>query len=981
MRKYIFILFLLFFISVDGAYADDTEIFKVRVDPNVLIIMDNSGSMNEVIYHKNYNPLINYSGGFTSGSIYRLYHSNYQFMDYTANGKTISLLYGPGDDNSGVRYNGNYLNWIFWHATNEEISQLSTQSNKTRIQVAREVLTYIINNTSGVRFGLMQFDTTTTDHGGMLLAECGSSKETLLNAVGNLRAVTWTPLSETMVEAWDYFSGSNKSYYRGSKYNSPIEYYCQKNFIILVTDGEPTRDWTFPDWVLPAIAGHYDPTPQSGNSGYPYYLDGVAWYLNNTDARKNLAGLQNVSTYTIGFNSDHPLLKRTAEKGGGLYFTADNKEELFKAIEKVLIDVSERCYSFTSPSVPAVRTVHGNYVYITSFEPNDTPFWKGYLKAYQLEPDGTLKVDESGNPSPESLEWDAGEKLVDPELWKYNSSALRNIKTYINGTMKAFTIDNISNNDLKVTDDIFREKLIAHIRGRDAFDIDKDGVTDEERAWKLGDIFHSNPIIVGSPSRFFKDEGYSGPGGFYEKNKKRTKIIIVGANDGMLHAFNAGNWDESKADHDEGTGIEEWAFIPPSVIKNLQWMVSTHTYYVDSSPKVADVWFDDNNDGVKIADEWRTVLICGLRKGGKHYFALDITDTRNPKFLWEFPSTDEILNELKLGESWSEPAIGKVKLEGKEKWVAFIGGGFDSKEDRKNGESQATEGKGLFIIDIKTGSLITKISGLEGMNYSFPSPPTAVDINLDGYIDRVYIGDMAGQMWVFDVSSENKNEWTGKRLFVAPATPAEKHPIYYQPAVAFDQNKIPWVYFGTGDRENPNDSTNPPERFYAIKDDGQGSYPRREGDLKDLIGLGENTFAKVVDPYKGWFIKLEKADGKHEKVLAKPAVFNRLVYFTTYSYKQTNDPCKVTGDAKLYIVEYLSGGGALFVDDLTDLLGPASNRSMIIGEGIPSAPVISVNMNGEASVIVGTTTGQVFSQKAFSLSKNKGLLYWREVIQ
>ena len=969
--KYILILFILIYIPLNKLYADDTEIFTVRVDPNILIIMDNSGSMNEVIYHKNYSPFTTYAGNFTSGSIYRMYHSDYQFMNYTANGKTISLLYGPGDDNWGVRYNGNYLNWIFWHATDEEISQLSTQSNKTRIQVAKEVLTYLINNTNGVRFGLMQFDTASTDHGGMLLAECGSSKEILLNAVGNLRAITWTPLSETMIEAWDYFRGSNKSYYRNAKYNSPIQYYCQKNFIILVTDGEPTKDWTFPDWVLPAIEGRYDSTPQSGNSGFPYYLDGVAWYLNNTDARNNLVGLQNISTYTIGFNSDHPLLKRTAEKGGGSYFIADNKEQLINALESVLNEISLRSYSFTSPSVPAVRTIYGNYVYITSFEPNETPFWKGYAKAYRLEKNGTLKVDESGNPSPESLIWDAGEKLVNI------SSTARNIKTYINGNMKAFTIDNINNNDLGITDNTLREKIIAHIRGTDPFDIDYDGLKDEERAWKLGDIFHSNPVIVGSPSKFFIDEGYNGPGGFYERNKKRTKIIIVGANDGMLHAFNGGNWDESIADHDEGTGIEEWAFIPPSILKNLKLMISTHTFYVDSSPKVADVWFDNNNNGVKDVDEWRTVIICGLRKGGKHYFALDITDTKDPKFMWEFPSSVEILS--KLGESWSEPAIGKVKLEGKEKWVAFIGGGFDPNENRKNGTSRATVGKGLFIIDIKTGSLIKEISGIEGMNYSFPSPPAAVDINLDGFIDKVYIGDLAGQMWVFDVSSEDIANWTGKRLFVAPATPTEKHPIYYQPAVAFDQNKIPWVYFGTGDRENPNDSTNPPERFYAIKDDGQGVYPRREENLKDLIGLGENTFTKVVDPYKGWFIKLDKTDGKHEKVLAKPAVFSRLVYFTTYSFKQTNDPCKVSGDAKLYIIEYQSGGGAILVNDYSDLLGTASDRSKIIGEGIPSSPVISVNMDGEASIIVGTTSGQIFSQKVFS--PNKKFFYWREVIQ
>ncbi len=979
MLRYIGILCLLTFISVNGAFADDTEIFAVRVDPNILIIMDNSGSMNEVVYHKNYNPLTTYTGDYTPGRIYYRHNVSYQLIDTTVNGRTVRLLWGPGDDNAGVRYNGNYLNWIFWHASDIERSQIGEQSNKTRVQVAREVLKNLINTTTGVRFGLMQFDTITTgkDHGGMLLAECGSSIGTLLTGIDNLKALTWTPLTETMVEAWEYFRGSNKSFYRNAKYASPIQYYCQKNFIILITDGEPTRDWTFPHWVLPAIRGQYDTTPQPGNSNYPYYLDGIAWYLNVNDARDNLEGLQNVITYTIGFGIDHPLLSSTASKGGGLYFNADNAEQLTNELEKVLIDIKDRSFSFTSPSVPAVRTVYDNIIYITSFEPNETPFWKGDLKAYRLEEDGTLKVDGRGNPDWYSLIWSANDML------KTNPSGGRNIKTYIGGEMKSFTAANLTNADLDVGDDATRWRLIAHIRGVDVLDIDpKDEETNVDRLSKLGDIFHSNPVIVGSPSKFFKDEGFDGPGGFYETKKKRTKVVIVGANDGMLHAFNAGNWDESKppqGGYDVGTGVEEWAFIPPSVLKNLKQMVSSHTYYVDSSPKVADVWWGDlNSNGKKDPGEWRTVLVCGLRKGGKHYFALDITDTKNPVYLWEFPAPGDTATLAKLGESWSEPTIDRVKLRGKEIWVAFIGGGFDPTETKVK---DASVGRGLFVIDIKTGSIIKELSGYEGMKYSMPAPPTAVDMNLDGYVDRVYIGDLGGQMWVFDVSSGDKEEWTGKRLFQAPATPTQKHPIFYQPALAFDRYKVPWVYFGTGDRENPNDSTNPPERFYAVKDDGQGPYPRKEGNLKDLIGLGQNTFVGVTDPQKGWFIQLEKAGGKHEKVLAKPTVFNRLVYFTTYTYKQTNDPCRVDGDAKLYIVEYLSGGGALLVDEITDFSLTPSERSKMIGDGIPSAPVISINLKGKASIIIGTTSGQISSQKGFSSTTNKGLLYWREVVR
>jgi type IV pilus assembly protein PilY1 len=302
--------------------------------------------------------------------------------------------------------------------------------------------------------------------------------------------------------------------------------------------------------------------------------------------------------------------------------------------------------------------------------------------------------------------------------------------------------------------------------------------------------------------------------------------------------------------------------------------------------------------------------------------------------------------------------------------VAFIGGGFDYTNNT---------GKAFFVIDIKTGNIIKEFSGIEGMNYSFAAPPTAVDTNLDGFIDKIYIGDLGGQMWVFDVSfdgasKKSDSRWSGKRLFAAPSS---DYRIYYQPAVAFDRYGIPWVYFGTGDREYPNNLSGPRERFYGVKDDGV-NYMRSETNLLDVTS--SNTFTPTSQ--SGWYIQLEKpADkSKSEKVLAKPVVFNKLVYFTTYAYSATVNPCSVPGEAKLYIVEYLSGGGAFTADGLVDLEGDPRTRSQIIGPGAPSTPVITVDVKGKASVTIGTTGDQVLSTPIFSPSKSKETLYWREVI-
>jgi type IV pilus assembly protein PilY1 len=456
----------------------------------------------------------------------------------------------------------------------------------------------------------------------------------------------------------------------------------------------------------------------------------------------------------------------------------------------------------------------------------------------------------------------------------------------------------------------------------------------------------------------------------------------VGANDGMLHAFNA------------DTGLEAWAFIPNGVLKNLQLltaagntMLSIHTYYVDSSPKVADAWlYGDATDQSKTKDQWKTVLVCGLRKGGKTYFALDITDTLNPQYLWEFPTDPGILS--KVGQSWSEPAIGRVKIELNgdlyERWVAFMGGGYDA---------SGSSGNTFLVVDIKTGSLLWQYppNGQTDPNMSYPlaAPPSAVDTNSDGFIDKVYIGDVGGQMWSFDVSfnavtKKSNSLWTGTRLFTTPV--GEKHPIYYQPAVTVDRHQNIWIYFGTGNREDPMNVLSQNERLYAVKDDGDGNYPRTESDLADVTS--NNSYLPSVTK-KGWYIKLQNSSNPitgekdYEMVLAKPNIFNQIVYFTTYTYIDFPDPCSIQGTGKLYGLEYRSGGGALNLGDffVIDPNQTPTSRSIDIGSGVPSAPVISINSQAKATIYIGTTSGKFYSSRVSSPPSQNQPLYWREVVR
>ena len=203
-------------------------------------------------------------------------------------------------------------------------------------------------------------------------------------------------------------------------------------------------------------------------------------------------------------------------------------------------------------------------------------------------------------------------------------------------------------------------------------------------------------------------------------------------------------------------------------LKNLTALSGTRDYYVDGSPIVADV---------KTGGSWKTIAIFGLRRGGNYYYALDITSPTNPSTLWSFTDTN-------LGETWSEPAIGKIKMQdGTDKWVAFVGGGFDTNFANYSAGSKVSEA--FFAIDLVTGAKLWEYYNATGstddrqyMNFSVPAAPSAVDLNGDGYIDRVYIADFGGQIWKFDVAPTGgtivagglATNWTGKRLFIAASS-------------------------------------------------------------------------------------------------------------------------------------------------------------------------------------------------------------------
>jgi type IV pilus assembly protein PilY1 len=506
---------------------------------------------------------------------------------------------------------------------------------------------------------------------------------------------------------------------------------------------------------------------------------------------------------------------------------------------------------------------------------------------------------------------------------------------------------------------ITRDALIDFIRGIDSIDEDADTNVTEEREWKLGDIFHSSPVLVTPPISPSSDTSYTA---FRDAQKNRTTILLTAANDGMLHAFQ------------ESDGTELWAFIPPDQLGRLKLVAQSfgsHPYFADSSPVVADV---------KISGAWKTIAIFGERRGGRSYFALDITDTTNPQYLWSF-------TDSKMGETWSEAAIGKVKMaDGTTKYVAIVGGGYDTDDNN-------ITGKAVLAIDLATGTKLweyynnSSSNDRQYMNFSLAANATITDLDRDGYIDRIYIGDVGGQLWKFDLSAAATlsgglvNNWTGKRLFDAPPTaqtpPAGEYyaenPIYGAPIPAFDEQKNLWVYFGTGDRNHPNKSSS--NRFYGIKDNvgmTNGS-PLTEANLVNVTSSNANAT-------QGWYFILADT----EKVLASADVFNKVVFFSTFTPTSIAACASGGGAAKLYAVQIATGYAAVDFNLGVALASTdaSTTRSKTIGTGIPSKPVIVLTESGatiSTSVIAATTSQQLPSNPAPPPSAMRKVLYWRDM--
>lgn len=376
-------------------------------------------------------------------------------------------------------------------------------------------------------------------------------------------------------------------------------------------------------------------------------------------------------------------------------------------------------------------------------------------------------------------------------------------------------------------------KRLDYIRG----DQSLEGKGFRQRSTVLGDIVNSGPVIVaGAQYLGYMADALEGSGSNYSQfQTKQSKVrqqIYVGANDGMLHAFDA------------NTGMETFAFVPSAVIEHLNQLTFpgyNHRYYVDGSLSVSDVFFDGS---------WHTVLVGTLRAGGRSLFALDVTNPDDIQLLWEFSDTnpdtlDEKTKLSDLGYSFPEPAIARLHSD---QWAVLMGNGYDS--------ANSASGKAvLFILDIKTGKLISKLEAQgNDKDYNGLSSVRIADYNADNVADYAYAGDLQGNLWRFDLLSKNRNQsaplgrsddgpavagqfsvsFSGKPLYTAVSEDGKAQSITAVPSlVAHPTQKGYLIAFGTGRYLGESDKSNVDvQTLYGIWDtQTQGEVSHNTRDL------------------------------------------------------------------------------------------------------------------------------------------------------
>lgn len=731
----------------------------------------------------------------------------------------------------------NFANWFTYH--------------RRREYVAKSAIARVINNLRGVRVGILGINGTII----VPLKPLGvwrsgvyfDQRDDLLAELYAYDSNGGTPLREGLNDVGQYYKDNSLSlvHYEGdSVAGDERPYYseadggaCQQSFTIVMTDGYYSRDED--DLGADNADGDNNTAWDGGFYGdtLSETLADVAMKYYETDLRTALPNLlndperlnasaidtarhQHMVTFGVAFGvtgnldpedyNDDPLspdfmkdssgdypswptsisvrskatiddLYHATVNGRGDFLTARDPEELAKSLIALMNNILARLGSAAAVSING-DSLYGKIsdevlMFQASYKTND---WSGDVKAYEVNT-------ATGKVNLENPKWSAADSLA-AQTW-----SSRKILTYDGSSGAEFDPDETAI-DWNASLGSDYANIINYVRGQP--DIPGFRIRNQ----LLGDIVHSSPV--------FEDD-----------------FVYVGANDGMLHAFeiNVATVSGTKL----VSGVETFAYVPSFVHQNLVNLTETamvHKFFVDLTPTIA------SGEGLLGGSGSETILVGGLGKGGKGYFALDITDPANmgaDDVLWEFPNDATSSEVSDMGYSFSKPVVVQTNsTTASEAWVVIAGNGYDSPGGRAV----------LYILNPSTGEVTRKIPTLASDSDNGLSSPIAVDVNYDRKVDFVYAGDLKGNMWKFDLTGASASEWSvayyniassaNAPLFQAKRSDGSTQPITTKPEVTFhpEQNGF-LVFFGTGKFLGQSDFTDERvQTVYGIWDYGDRIY-------------------------------------------------------------------------------------------------------------------------------------------------------------
>ncbi|WP_161631564.1 pilus assembly protein [Rhodoferax saidenbachensis] len=902
-----------------------------------------------------------------------------------------------------------------------QIDSMVTSPN-TKMNIAKRVVTNLVNNNPDIRFGLFSFEDKVGSIGGpergqgsikradikdltartypsptpnTTAAMAATNKASLIAAISALNGRTSTPLGEGLLEITRYFGGMSSLYKTGT-YTSPIQYRCQKNFALVITDGDATDDETFAAQTytsrdatgaattrtmnvctvgdgtttgndqtvncpagLETTSGTFTAAASFGDgTNRPRALRDIAKFGQVADLRVGGTDLdgrsfdaspffkQNLATYTVGFTVANAVLPAAAVVGGGRYYNANNEAQLASSLAGVINSINASTSNAGGVAAQSEVTTVGNNIFQPVFNPNG---WYGELRCFNLVNNA---LGAACTPNAKAV------IPVETSRNIYSSKVVAGVTTpFAFNDSTGFTAMTANQKAVLGADATAQKNTIKFLRGVEGIaGFRSRPIVDGVKSF-LGDIVDGQPVVVTPPGGFTNAADYNA---FKTANSARN-MVLVGANDGMLHAFNIGNMTELAA------------YIPSGVFPHLKALTASdygvsggtdHTYHVNGS--IAN----PIDYKPSAAGAWKTMVVGGLGQGGQGHYALDVTNTTSlgaatTMVKWDY--TD--VNDSEIGYSMGLPIISNVRTSATTTVPAVIfSNGYENSFDdtASGGQKTASNTSALYIVKADDGTLLKKISLPTSGTYISQglSAPWGVDIAQDGILDYVYAGDVNGNMWRFDLTADVAADFKvatnaggiAVPIFKAPAgQPITMRPASLGVASSTGTGIGNMVLFGTGQLLKDADrSTTTTQALYGVLDKMASSITTltiasnfQQQTITDEYTLAAGTNAAggtyrkvstndidVTDPAStmlGWYINLPTLS---ERMVITPRIYNNRVNFGT-GIPIATEKCTPGGD-----------GWIMGLNPLTGSVVTKNNQKPSIGIAFS---FLDINLDGKSS--------------------------------